>query len=218
MSERNQNEDEMVLSISAGYTQPTKPHMEFEYPDLDIQDDIYQLMKYSCGEVCTPEQRDKVMKIWTTFLEPLLCVPSCPPSEEDKEYAVKANNHRKQNMNQIGWENSSHADEVAYCKPTEMSKGGYEIQPEDSFCRGERIAHGKNGNIGDEFPGAYIVASKSDILSNASPVAPGEINMKEENDSATLKGKCYHLLYCQYAISGPLYNSTTRIMDSYLFI
>ncbi|XP_057774746.1 paired amphipathic helix protein Sin3-like 3 isoform X2 [Salvia miltiorrhiza] len=201
MSEKNQNEDEMVLSIAAGFTQPTKPHMEFEYPDLDIQDDIYKLMKYSCEEVCTPEQRDKIMKIWTTFLEPLLYVPSCPPSAEDEKHVFKANNHTKQNLNQIGRENSSHAHEVAYCERAEMSKGGYEIQPENSFGSGARIARGNNGDISDDSPGSYNVASKSDILCNASPVAPGENNMNEENDSATLKEDGHANADCGVAVS-----------------
>ncbi|KAL1550937.1 paired amphipathic helix protein Sin3-like 5 isoform X4 [Salvia divinorum] len=153
ISEKNQNEDEMVLSIAAAYTQPIEPHMEFDYHDLDIQGDICQLMKYYCKEVCTPEQRDKVMKIWTAFIEPLLCVPSCPPSAEDEKYVVKANNCTKQDLNQIGPENRSHADEVAYCEPAEMSKGGYEIQPENSFCSGVRDTHDTNGDISDDSPG-----------------------------------------------------------------
>ncbi|XP_042052959.1 paired amphipathic helix protein Sin3-like 5 isoform X2 [Salvia splendens] len=179
MSEKNQNEDEMVLSIAAAYTQPTKPDMEFDYPDLDIQDDIRQLVKYSCKEVCTPEQYDKVMKIWTAFIEPLLCVPSRPPSAEDEKYVVKANNHTKQNLNQIGPKNRSNADEVAYCEPAEISKGGYEIQPENSFCSGVLDTHNTNGDISDDFHGAYNVASKSGILCNASPVALRENDMNE---------------------------------------
>ena len=183
MSEKNQTEDEMVLSIiAAAYTQPTKPDMEFDYPDLDIQDDIYQLVKYSCKEVCTPEQRDKVMKIWTAFIEPLLCVPSRPPSAEDEKYVVKANNHTKQNLNQIGPENRSTADEVAYYEPAEISKGG---QPENSFCSGVQDTHNTNGDISDDSHGAYKFASKSGILCKASPVSLQENDMNVE----TLKGE-----------------------------
>ncbi|XP_042049041.1 paired amphipathic helix protein Sin3-like 5 isoform X2 [Salvia splendens] len=180
MSKKNQTEDEMVLSIAAAYTQPTKPDMEFDYPDLDIQDDICQLVKYSCKEICTPEQRDKVMKIWTAFVEPLLCVPSRPSSAEDKKYVVKANNHTKQNLNQIGPENRGNADEVAYCEPAEISKGGYEIQPENSFCSGVQDTHNTNGDISDDSHGAYNVASKSGILCKASLVALQENDMNVE--------------------------------------
>ena len=68
--------DDDVLAIAAGNRRPIIPHMEFEYSDSGIHKDLYQLIKYSCSEVCTTEQRDKVMKIWTTFLEPMLWV-SC---------------------------------------------------------------------------------------------------------------------------------------------
>lgn len=64
--------------------------MEFEYSDPDIHEDLYQLIKFSCGEVCTTEQLDKVMKIWTTFLEPMLGVPSRLQGAEDTEDVVKA--------------------------------------------------------------------------------------------------------------------------------
>ncbi|KAH6815664.1 hypothetical protein C2S51_020484 [Perilla frutescens var. frutescens] len=186
MSEKNQNEDLMVLSIAAGYTQPIKPHLEFEYPDKEIQEDIFQLMKYSCREVCTPEQCDKVMKIWTAFLEPLIGVPSCPPSAEDKNYLVRPNSHTKQNWKHIGQENSGHADEVACCKPADRPKSGDEHVPsEDSFSSRVRMPCGNNGNIIDASPGADNVASKSDILCDASPTAAGDNTINEENASAT---------------------------------
>lgn len=76
MSGEDQNDEEMVCSVGARYRQPIIPHMKFDYTDPEIQQDLYQLMKYSCEEVCTPEQRDRVMKIWTTFLEPFLGLPS----------------------------------------------------------------------------------------------------------------------------------------------
>ncbi|KAE9613428.1 putative transcription regulator Others family [Lupinus albus] len=90
ISEKKQKEDDVLLAIAAGNRQPILPNLEFEFPDPDIHEDLYQLIKYSCGEVCTTEQLDKVLKIWTTFLEPVLCVPSRPSGAEDTEDAVKA--------------------------------------------------------------------------------------------------------------------------------
>ncbi|KAL6351347.1 hypothetical protein AAG906_035139 [Vitis piasezkii] len=72
ISEKKRKEDDVLLAIAAGNRRPIIPNLEFEYPDSDIHEDLYQLIKYSCGEVCTTEQLDKVMKIWTTFLEPML--------------------------------------------------------------------------------------------------------------------------------------------------
>lgn len=201
--EKNQNEDELILSVVAGYTQPTKPHMEFEYSDMNIQEDIYQLMKYSC-EVCTPEQSDKAMKIWTTFLEPLLAVPSSPPSTGDKNYIVKANNHTKQTSKHIGQENSDDADKAVYCKPLDMSKSGNEhIPPEDSFPSRARETCGNNGNVIDGCNGADTVSIKSDILCNASPTAAGEKNSSKENASATWKGNLFNVY--NISICNPLF-------------
>ncbi|CAL0311940.1 unnamed protein product [Lupinus luteus] len=90
ISEKKRKEDDILLAIAAGNRRPILPNLEFEYPDPDIHEDLYQLIKYSCGEVCTTAQLDKVMQIWTTFLEPVLCVPSRPSDAEDTEDAVKA--------------------------------------------------------------------------------------------------------------------------------
>ncbi|OIV94540.1 hypothetical protein TanjilG_25602 [Lupinus angustifolius] len=78
ISEKKQKDD-ILLAVAAGNRRPILP---------DIHEDLYQLIKYSCGEVCTTEQLDKVMKIWTTFLEPVLCLPSRPSGAEDTEDAA----------------------------------------------------------------------------------------------------------------------------------
>ncbi|XP_057529106.1 paired amphipathic helix protein Sin3-like 3 isoform X2 [Amaranthus tricolor] len=88
ISEQKGKEDD-VLAVAAGNKRTIVSHMEFEYPDAEIHEDLYQLMKYSCGEVCTAEQVDKVMKIWTTFLEPMLGVPARAHGAEDSEDAVR---------------------------------------------------------------------------------------------------------------------------------
>ncbi|MCE0481851.1 hypothetical protein HAX54_039940 [Datura stramonium] len=54
-------------------------HLGSSIPDSDIHEDLYQIIMYSCREVCTREQLDKVMKIWTTFLEPIFGVARQPP-------------------------------------------------------------------------------------------------------------------------------------------
>ncbi|CAI8587748.1 unnamed protein product [Vicia faba] len=92
ISEKKHKEDDVLLAIAAGNRRPILPNLEFEYLDTDIHEDLYQLIKYSCGEVCTTEQLDKVMKVWTTFLEPMLCVPCRPQGAEDTEDAVAKSN------------------------------------------------------------------------------------------------------------------------------
>ncbi|CAL1413731.1 unnamed protein product [Linum trigynum] len=91
ISENKRKEDDMLLAFAAGNKRPIVPNLEFEYSDPDVHEDLYQLIKYSCGEVCTTEQLDKVMKIWTTFLEPMLGVPSrAHGAAEDTEDVMKA--------------------------------------------------------------------------------------------------------------------------------
>ncbi|CAI9092801.1 OLC1v1028134C1 [Oldenlandia corymbosa var. corymbosa] len=88
--DKRSQEDDMLLSTISGVRQPIVPHLEFEYPDPSLHEDLYQLIKYSCGEICSSEQ-DKLMRIWTTFLEPMLGIPSRPQDIEDTKDDVKAN-------------------------------------------------------------------------------------------------------------------------------
>ncbi|KAK4772300.1 hypothetical protein SAY86_014075 [Trapa natans] len=90
ISEKKRKEDDVLLAIAAGNRRPLTPDLEFEYADPDIHEDLHQLIKYSCAEVCSTEQLDKVMKIWNTFLEPMLGVPSRPHGAEDTEDAINA--------------------------------------------------------------------------------------------------------------------------------
>lgn len=69
----------MLLSIAAGSRHSIVPNLEYEYVDAEIHEDVYKLIKYSCEEVCsTKEQLNKVLSLWTTFLEPLLGIHSRP--------------------------------------------------------------------------------------------------------------------------------------------
>lgn len=93
ISEKKRKEDDVLLAIAAGNRRPIIPNLEFEFPDPEIHEDLYQLIKYSCGEICSTEQLDKVMKVWTTFVEPMLGVPSRPHGAEDTEDVIKAKTH-----------------------------------------------------------------------------------------------------------------------------
>ncbi|KAK8626397.1 hypothetical protein V6N13_134043 [Hibiscus sabdariffa] len=73
--------------------------MELEYPDHEIHEDLYQLIKYSGGVMYTTEQLDDVKKIWTTFLEPMLGLPSRHQGAEGTEDIVKAKNNNAENGN-----------------------------------------------------------------------------------------------------------------------
>ncbi|XVF58163.1 hypothetical protein PTKIN_Ptkin07bG0041300 [Pterospermum kingtungense] len=93
LKEKNQKEDDVLVASVAGHRQPLAPHLEYEYLDVDIHEDLYKLIEYSCEEMCsTKEQLNKVMRLWTTFLEPILGVPPRLNGREGTDDAGKAKN------------------------------------------------------------------------------------------------------------------------------
>ncbi|KAG8046134.1 hypothetical protein GUJ93_ZPchr0008g12101 [Zizania palustris] len=84
INEKKRKEDDVLLAIAAGNRRPIVPNMSFVYVDANIHEDLYKIIKYSCGEVCgSSDQLDKVMRIWTTFLEPILGVQPRTHCAED---------------------------------------------------------------------------------------------------------------------------------------
>ncbi|EPS70391.1 hypothetical protein M569_04367, partial [Genlisea aurea] len=127
MSENTLTEDEVAVFVGAGIKQPIRrPQLEFEYSDPDIHEDLYQLVKYSSGQICTPDQCDKVMKIWTRFLEPMLALPAHHSSGE---------------------KNDNHFGAVSSSKPSDTFRN--EVGPNDygTSCR-VRLSHHSHGGIG----------------------------------------------------------------------
>lgn len=83
---KKQKEDDVLRAIAAGSRQPIVPHLEFEYSDVKVLEDLYKLVRYSCEEVCSSkEQFNKVMRLWATFVEPMLGFSSRPPSSDGAE-------------------------------------------------------------------------------------------------------------------------------------
>ncbi|XP_071706353.1 paired amphipathic helix protein Sin3-like 2 isoform X2 [Rutidosis leptorrhynchoides] len=77
IKENKQKDDDVLLSVAAGNRHSIVPHLELEFTDNDIHEDVYKLIKYSCEEICTTtEQLNKVLRLWTRFLEPMLGVSS----------------------------------------------------------------------------------------------------------------------------------------------
>jgi len=98
MNEKKSKEDETLLAIAAGNRRPLIPHLKYDYPDPAIYEDLYKIIKYSCEEVCTStEQSDKVMRIWTIFLERVLGVPPRSNCVEDTEEGVQVKSSHAKN-------------------------------------------------------------------------------------------------------------------------
>ncbi|KAK4798031.1 hypothetical protein SAY86_030357 [Trapa natans] len=77
LKEKQQKEDDLLQAIASVNRPSCSAHLEFPYIDLEIHEDLYKVFLYSCEEICsTKEQLNKVMRLWTTFLEPMLGVSS----------------------------------------------------------------------------------------------------------------------------------------------
>lgn len=84
--DKRQKEDTVLTDIAAESRHPASGNLEFEYSNTGIHEDLHKLIEYSCGELCTTkEQLNKVMRIWTSFVEPMLGVFSQPHSSEGTE-------------------------------------------------------------------------------------------------------------------------------------
>lgn len=77
LKEKQRKEDDLLFAIAAGNRQPVAPQLDYTFMDEGIHEDVFNLFRYSCEEVCsTKEQLNKVMRLWTSFLEPMIGLPS----------------------------------------------------------------------------------------------------------------------------------------------
>ncbi|KAK9090560.1 hypothetical protein Sjap_023737 [Stephania japonica] len=146
INEKKRKEEDGLLVIAAGNRRPIIPNFEYEYSNPDIHEDLYQLIKYSCGEVCsTTEQFDKIMRIWTTFLEPMVGVPPRPHNAEDIEDVVKHKSCIAQSSAAIIAETDGSPDvDVALANPEQStsSNGDQSVQAEQASSGRARLANG----------------------------------------------------------------------------
>ena len=90
INEKKRKDDEFILSKAAGNRQPLIPDLKFDYHEPDVNEDLYQIIKHSADEMCsTMEQSDKIMRLWTAFIEPIFGVPSRSHDAEDTEEVSK---------------------------------------------------------------------------------------------------------------------------------
>ncbi|KAF0898962.1 hypothetical protein E2562_012660 [Oryza meyeriana var. granulata] len=114
INEKKRKEDDVLLAIAAGNRRPIVPNMSFDYVDSNIHEDMYKIIKYSCGEVCSSsDQLDKVMRIWTTFLEPILGVQPRTHGAEDADAVKPKSRTTKSGLATVGEINTTAAGAVA---------------------------------------------------------------------------------------------------------
>ncbi|KAK1280748.1 Paired amphipathic helix protein Sin3-like 4 [Acorus gramineus] len=173
ISEKKRKEDDILLAIAAGNRRPKFPNLELLYLDSGIHEDLYQVIKYSCGEVCSAsDQLDKIMKIWSTFLEVILGVPSRPHGVEDTEDVVRTKTHsNKSSLQNAGDSDGSPVANNTIVNPKQsnlVSNGDESVHAEqESSCPGRQV----NGDVSvKENSGHNLerVSRRSDTFSSTS--------------------------------------------------
>ncbi|KAK8939725.1 Paired amphipathic helix protein Sin3-like 3 [Platanthera guangdongensis] len=120
----------------------------FEYIDRDIHNDLFQIIKYSCQEVCSSaEQLDKVVRIWTTFMEPMLGV--FPRRAEETEDIAKSKGRAKTSVVNVAERNGSPGADASNVN-AKSSNGETSIAREQANLSKARLANGDAMVLADE--------------------------------------------------------------------
>ncbi|KAL6958690.1 hypothetical protein U1Q18_045413 [Sarracenia purpurea var. burkii] len=190
IKDKTQKVDDAVLAIAAGCRHPIIPNLEFDFWDTDIHEDLYKLIKYSCEEVCTTkEQLNKVVRLWTTFLEPMLGVPSRPRGSEGTEDVRKGRHHAgKGNKVSIGEGDGSRGADAPIMNSKQsksVSNGGESTLPEQAISSkiilpvgdtlvkddGFRLEEGKKITVFVDNVSVFdVTAGSSEQLTNFNPL------------------------------------------------
>ncbi|XP_071692750.1 paired amphipathic helix protein Sin3-like 2 [Rutidosis leptorrhynchoides] len=130
MKEKRQNDDDVLLSIVTGSKHYIVPNLEFEFTDENIHKDLLKLVKYSCNEVCTTkEQMNKIIRLWTSFIEPMLGVLSCSDDSvgsEDAELSSHRATETDENraVNVVQPKPDCNGDQISVPDQVDSSKNG----------------------------------------------------------------------------------------------
>ncbi|ONM30585.1 Paired amphipathic helix protein Sin3-like 3 [Zea mays] len=158
INEKKRKEDDVLLAIAAGNRRPIVPNMSFEYIDSEIHEDLHKIIKYSCAEVCnSSDQLDKVMRVWTTFLEPVLGVQQKHGSEDPDLVKTKSRTTK------LGLANVRESNTIAGI----VSKQSNGDESEQGPSSRARLANGVAAGTQNGFHDADRIARKGEEPSNA---------------------------------------------------
>lgn len=66
------------------------PHLEYEYLDRSIHEDVFKLVQFSCEEIYSnKEKMSKVLRLWNNLLEMMLAVPPPRSKEASKDVTTR---------------------------------------------------------------------------------------------------------------------------------
>uniref|UniRef100_A0ACD5VD60 Uncharacterized protein n=1 Tax=Avena sativa TaxID=4498 RepID=A0ACD5VD60_AVESA len=168
INEKKRKEDDVLIAIAAGNRRPIVPNMSFEYVDSKIHEDLYKIVKYSCGEVCgSSDQLDKVMKMWTTFLEPILGVQPRSHGTMDVDLIKPKNAIAKSSIATLA-ENNTTADGVA----AQQGHGDESMQQDQAPSAAARLVRLGKGVAADSQNGSHDADRTARRDEDASNIAP----------------------------------------------
>lgn len=160
IKEKQQKEDDIVQSIAAGAKYSLLPHLEFDFSDAEIHEDLYKLVRYSCEEVFSSKELfNKIMRLWSSFLEPMLGVTSLSHETERVEDRKVGHSVQSSVAPNAGGDGSPHRESISRLPKSEKNEGDGRVTEVKNVHQTSLAAHDKeNGSVGSE------LVSRDDLL------------------------------------------------------
>ncbi|WJX65521.1 hypothetical protein P8452_50176 [Trifolium repens] len=174
IKEKQQKEDDIVQSIAAGAKHPLIPHLEFDFSDADadIHEDLYKLVRYSCEEVFSSKELfNKIMRLWCTFLEPMLGVTSQSHGTERIEGRKVGQSARSSVAPNVGGDGSPHRDSISRLPKSDKTEVEGRVTEVKNGHQTSVATNGKeNGSVGRD---DLLLDNKGQKSVECSDKAPG---------------------------------------------
>ncbi|KAH7445040.1 hypothetical protein KP509_02G103600 [Ceratopteris richardii] len=121
INERKHKDDGIVISIAAGNRGLSIPDLRFEYPEPDVNEDLYQITKHSADEMCSSmKQLDKIMHLRT---EPIFGLLSQLHAAEDTDKMSKGKSAKSQSTGSRK-NDTDRKEEKVFASEMEFEKAG----------------------------------------------------------------------------------------------
>nr|XP_024363846.1 paired amphipathic helix protein Sin3-like 4 [Physcomitrium patens] len=146
VSEKRRREDDTMLAITAGNRRPLMPDLRYEFSELSIHDDMYQIIKYSSEEISSsPDHTEKTMRMWRMFVEPVLGLSSRSQGVEDVEEGVKVKSLEGEGRDGVGGESGDSGGDVR----SSLEGGDTGLEREGTVGRGAEVVgvEGSEGRV-----------------------------------------------------------------------
>lgn len=188
IKEKQQKEDDIVQTIAAGAKHPLIPHFEFDFSDAEIHEDLYKLVRYSCEEVFqSKELFNKIMRLWSTFLEPMLGVTSQSHETERAEDRKAGHNARSSVAPNVGGDGSPNRESNSRLPKSDKNEVDGRVAEVKNGHRTSVAANDKeNGSVGGELVSRddHLMDNKGQKSVENSDKAPGFVKQFSSDEQA----------------------------------